>query len=83
MDDTDLNELVLYHSILAFFPKPFGEFSEGFPLCGVHVDMFTMADILIVDNVIMNSFGSCRSKHRVSPNVPQLQSVMHDESELR
>lgn len=45
---------------LTFSAQPFGEIRQSLPLCGVHVDVFSVTDVFIIDNVVVNSFGPCR-----------------------
>lgn len=55
---------------LTFSAQPLGEVSESFPLCGVHVDVFPITDVLVVHNVVVHSLGSCRTRiKRVNTNV--------------
>lgn len=54
-------------SQFTFSTQPLGEVSECLPLCGVHVDVFSVADVFIVDDVVVHSLGPCRrqkSKNR-------------------
>ena len=45
---------------VTFSTQPLGEVSEGLPLCRVHVHMLSVADVLIVHDVVMHSLGPCR-----------------------
>lgn len=47
-------------SQLTFSAEPLGEVGERLPLCGVHVDVLSVADVFIVDDVVVHTFGPCR-----------------------
>lgn len=51
-----------FHRVVSvtFSTQPLGEVSEGLPLCRVHVHVLSVADVLIVHNVVMHSLGPCR-----------------------
>ena len=53
------------HAPLTFFPHPLGEVCESLPLCGVHMDVFSVTDVFIVDNVVVNSLGPCGLKPKL------------------
>lgn len=42
-----------------FSSQPLGEFGERFPTRGVHVDVLPVADVFVVDDVVVHSFGPC------------------------
>ena len=43
---------------LTFSPQPLSKISQCLPLCGIHVDVFSMTDILIVHNIIVDPLCS-------------------------
>lgn len=49
-------------SLFTFSSQPLGEFGERFPTRGVHVDMLPVADVFVVDDVVVHSFGPCREE---------------------
>lgn len=44
---------------VTFSAKPLGEVCKGLPLGGVHVDVLSVANVLIVDNVVVHTLGPC------------------------
>ena len=44
--------------VLTFSAQPLGEICQRLPLCGVHVDVLPVADVLIVNNVVVNPLGA-------------------------
>lgn len=50
-----------FSSAFTFSPQPFGEICESLPLSGVHVDVLSITDVLVVDDVIVNSFCSFKN----------------------
>lgn len=43
---------------LTFSAQPLGKVSQSFPLSGIHVDVLPVADILIINNVVVNSLSA-------------------------
>lgn len=44
---------------VTFSAQPLGEVCKRLPLGGVHVDVLPVANVLIVDNVVMHALGPC------------------------
>ena len=41
-----------------FSAQPLGEIRQRLPLRGVHVDVLSVADVLVVDDVVVNPLGA-------------------------
>lgn len=54
-----------YECDSTLFPQPLGEFSESLPLGGVHMDMLSVIDVLVIDNVVLHSLGSWRGGREI------------------
>lgn len=44
---------------VTFAAQPFGEVCKCLPLGGVHVDVLPVADVLVVDDVVVHTLGPC------------------------
>ena len=44
--------------VLTFSAQPLGKICQCLPLCGVHVDVLPVANVLIVNNVVVNPLGA-------------------------
>lgn len=51
--------ILLSYSPLTLPAQPLGEVSESLPLRGVHMDVLPVTDVLVVDNVVVHSLGTC------------------------
>lgn len=49
---------------VTFSAQPLGEVCKRLPLGGVHVDVFSVANILIIDNVVVHALGSCTDSEK-------------------
>lgn len=45
-------------SLRTLSAQPLGEVGQRFPLSGIHMDVLSVADVLIVDNVVVNSLSA-------------------------
>lgn len=44
--------------MLTFSAQPLSKISQGLPLSGVHMDVLSVADILIINDVVVNSLSA-------------------------
>lgn len=44
--------------LLTLSAQPLGKVSQRLPLSGVHVDVLSVADVFIVDNVVVDSLSA-------------------------
>lgn len=67
--------------MLTFSAQPLGEVGERLPLGGVHVHVLSVVDVLVVDDVVVHSLGSCRENNNNNNNLmTQLQSHTHQDN---
>lgn len=54
---SDLRRRAVASRGVTFSSQPLGELGERLPARGVHVDVLLVADILVVDDVVVHPFG--------------------------
>ena len=66
-------QIVLFTPVThTFASEPFDKLSQRFPLCSIHVSMFLVLDVFIVDDVTVNASCAKPSSEQLHKTVKEL-----------